>query len=244
MTSEQIVAQKKRKNILGFLTAKTFERTIIESAGLSLFLLMAAEYALYYGFLKGIQNFGTRFAPFVLFLITFLILNTSFIRYFKGLKREFSCMTGCMIGMTMGMVSGFTLGAVIGATNGMLVGSVYGLFIGMLFGSWAGKCCGLMGTMEGMMAGLMGGIMGAMTSLMLISENVFIFLGILGAASATILIFLVKHVSTENKDAEGYFKPMDFLTFLGLNTLILLLSTWLIIYGPKSVIVAQITWGT
>jgi hypothetical protein len=229
--------------IRGFFSQDTPERGILGIAGLNILLLAAGMFFLYWGFFRGIAGFESRFAPFLFFFLVFLVMNTSFIRYFKGIRREVSCMTGCMSGMTVGMVSGFTLGMVVGATNGMLVGSVYGLLIGMLFGSWVGRCCGLMGTMEGMMAGLMGGVMGAMTSLMLISENVFIFLGVLGAASALILAFLTKHMREEGRESGGHYKPMDILSFFSLNLFILLLTTWLVIYGPKSVIVAQITWG-
>lgn len=238
------LSQQGGRGILGFLATRSFERNMVEAGLISLILLSVANYALYYGFFSGMQGFETRFAPFLGLFMVFLVLNTSFVRYFKGLKREFSCMTGCMTGMTVGMIAGFTLGAVVGATNGMLIGSIYGLAVGILFGTWTGRCCGMMGSMEGMMAGLMGGVMGAMTSLMLISENVFIFLGILGIVSAIILASLTKHLREENKDAQGQFRPMDHLTFFALNLFIFLITTWLIIYGPKSVIVAQITWGT
>ncbi|MBI2498803.1 cation transporter [Candidatus Woesearchaeota archaeon] len=225
-------------NIKGYLknlkNKEKLEGNLIYLALGTLLVLGILEVIAYYGFFIDIPNFFNRFGYYIIFLIISVVVCGTSIWHIKAYGNSFSCMSGMMVGMTIGMISGFLIGMIVGATNGMFIGSVAGILIGMFAGSWTGKCCGVMGIMEGMMAGLMGGLMGAMTSLMLLNDNLKIIIPILVTSSVMILIGLDYMIYKETVD-KTFNKPgfMQFITFCFIVTMAL---TFLMIYGPKSLL--------
>ena len=225
-------------NIKGYLknlkNNEKLEGSLIYLALGTLLVLGLLEVIAYYGFFASIPDFFNRFGYYIIFLIISVVVCGTSIWHIKAYGDSFSCMSGMMVGMTIGMISGFLIGMLVGATNGMFVGSVAGILAGMFAGSWTGKCCGVMGIMEGMMAGLMGGLMGAMTSLMLLNDNLKIIIPILVASSVMILIGLDYMIYKETVDKK-FNKPgfMSFITFCFIITMAL---TFLMIYGPKSLL--------
>ena len=213
------------------------EGNLIKNTIISLIILFGIELIAYYGFFTNITNFWSRFGYYLVFLVISVVLCAMAVWHVKGYGNNFSCMTGMMIGMTIGMSSGFLIGLVVGATNGMFIGSLVGIIIGMFAGSYTGKCCGAMGIMEGMMAGLMGGLMGAMTSLMMINDHLKIMIPILVIATSTILIGLdyLIYKETSRNEIRKINKP-SLLTFLTLCFIITIVLTWIMIYGPKSIL--------
>ncbi len=164
------------------------EAKLVNYAIGSLLMLAIISTAFYFLFLQSITN-GSRYIPLIaLAVLTSVAATFSYIH--MKLYREISCQNGMMVGMTIGMITGFLVGAIIGATSGMFMGSFIGLVAGIALGINIGKCCGIMGAMEGAMAGLMGGIMGAMTSVMLLNDNLILFLYILFIACSAILFGL------------------------------------------------------
>lgn len=192
-----------------------------------------AEIFLYLGFFKGINSFG-KYIPYIIYLVIAVSLGGAAMHYVKLKRKELDCPTGMMVGMTIGMLSGFIFGAIIGATNGMFVGSVYGIIVGMAAGSWSMRSCGIMPIMEGMMAGLMGGIMGAMTSIMMISDNIALFMPILVGSSGIILYGMVKMISEHDSEQASLDHSIIVVSGLAIFSAV---STILMVYGPKSVIV-------
>lgn len=203
-------------------------KTIIYSLLTSLVLLSL----LYYIKLRYIQNVLPKYGFFLIltaFSYAMIMPTTRQVRAYK----EMPCMSGMMVGMTIGMISGFLIGYSVGATNGMFTGSVLGMFIGISVGIWTGKCCGIMGIMEGTMAGFMGGLMGAMTSVMLIGDHLILASIIVFIASAFIMTSLNYMIYKEAKEREGSPKG-DYINEIFITTILISITTWIIIYGPRS----------
>ena len=125
--------------------------------------------------LKSLPN-AVAYIPLLILTIIGAVAAVYSYQHLNCYRKTISCMNGMMIGMTMGMITGFMVGALIGATNGIFIGSTAGIIVGMALGGDIGRCCGIMGAMEGIMAGLMAGIMGAMTSIMMLRDNLILFL--------------------------------------------------------------------
>ena len=152
--------------------------------------------------------------------------------HYRAHKSEFTCMEGMMVGMTIGMMAGFLFGAIIGATNGMFVGAVFGMAVGILTGAYAGKCCGIVGVMEGMMAGLMGGLMGAMTIVMMLSDNLQIFMPILIASCLAILAGLT-YMIYNSAGKRGERTLMPFSQFFILSLALSVITVAIMLFGPR-----------
>ena len=187
---------------------------------------------LYYFKFKEIDNFIPKYGFFLFFASLSYALITPAIRQVRAYK-EFACMSGMMIGMTIGMISGFLSGLYVGATNGMFIGSVFGMAVGIIIGVLTGKCCGIMGIMEGIMAGFMGGLMGAMTSVMMINDYLKVAVVILFVISSIILFSLKYMIYKEMKENERQKHEDHFSTVL-ITFILIAITTWLIVYGPRS----------
>lgn len=234
----------KAKRFIQFLLYKdgnySAEREMINIGASTFLTLLFLEGVAYFGFFYSVENFFSKYAPYIFYLIISVVTNGVVIWHIKAYQRNASCMSGMMIGMTTGMMSGFMFGAIVGATNGMFYGSIYGILIGILVGVWCGKCCGIMGIMEGLMAGLMAGLMGAMTSVMMLNDNLQIFMPFLIFICSVILIGLTYMVYKESKEEdieleikEGY----NLLSFITISFIVTIITTFFMIYGPKSIIV-------
>jgi hypothetical protein len=193
----------------------------------------------YLAFLKNIPGFADRYAIWVLYLIVSVTAIGSGLWYFFSYKGKVTCMNGMMIGMTFGMQTGMMIGAVIGATNGFFIGSLAGMLLGVCIGTIAGRCCGVMGVMEGMMAGLMGGTMGPMISVMMFSDHLDLFMPIYMIVNLTIiggLAYMLKQELYDDKATEK--REVEFVTFAGLAVVVTFFLTMLMVYGPKSALLA------
>ena len=214
------------------------EKSMLTTALSTLLFLIFVELVAYYGFFRTIPNFFPKYGYYILFLIVAIVSNAMALWHCRAYQHIFSCTTGMMVGMTIGMSAGFSIGMLVGATNGMFIGSAAGIIIGMLAGSYAGNCCGVMGIMEGMMAGLMGGLMGAMTSVMTINDRVIFMIPLLTISMLIILIGLMVMVYQEEirKKPDVHRKIFTFLPFITVNFIILIAITFLMVYGPRSLL--------
>jgi len=222
------------KNFMKELNGNRVEGELIKTVLYSLITSLLTFYILYIIKFKQIPDFMIKYGFYIfLIAISYSIIIPS-IRQIRAYK-ELPCMSGMMVGMTIGMISGFLTGYYIGATNGMFTGSIFGMIIGITLGVINGKCCGIMGIMEGIMAGFMGGIMGAMTSVMLLNDNIKIASVIILAVSAVILFGLNFMIYKEALQIERKIKESYIITIV-LNIILITLTTWVIAYGPRSVI--------
>lgn len=217
------------------------EKPLLKTAGYTILFLAVVEIIAYFGFFRGMDNFFSRYGYYLIFLTITIAVNSIMIWHIKAYQHTYSHMSGMMIGMTIGMTSGFGIGLAVGATNGMFIGSLAGLIIGMAAGYYVGNCCGIMGAMEGMMAGLMGGVMGAMTSVMSINDNLKIFVAVLTIAMVSILIGLMYMIYSEEvrKKEKMHYQGFELLPFLTVNFIILVILTFIMVYGPRSFLFAQ-----
>ncbi len=220
------------KEFVKELNGDRVEGEIIKTIFYSLLTSFIFLGIVYFLKLKTIQDFMPKYGFFLLFSALSFALITPAIRQVRAYK-EFPCMSGMMIGMTMGMVASFLSGFYVASTNGMFIGGFFGVAIGITLGIWNGRCCGVMGSMEGIMAGFMGGLMGAMTSFMLLNDNLKIAGVLVFAISAVIMIKLNYMIFTETKESERQ-RQEDHLFTSILTFVLIAITTWLIVYGPRS----------
>lgn len=214
------------------LNGNRIEGELIKTIFYSLLTSIIVLVILYYLKLKNFSDFLPKYGLFLFLAALSYSLITATLRQVRAYK-EFACMSGMMIGMTAGMISGFLTGFYIGSTNGMFVGSIFGMIVGIYLGVWMGKCCGVMGFMEGIMAGFMGGLMGAMTSVMLFNDNLRWAALIIFIISSIILISLNYMVYKEMKENQRQLHEDHMLTIV-ITFILIILTTWLMVYGPRS----------
>lgn len=215
------------------------ERRVILMGVLTLAFLSFVEIASYYTFFFTVPTFASHnYGIYLFYLVLSVSLSGCALWHLRAYEKNVTCETGMMVGMTIGMLTGFLMGAIVGATNGMFIGSAYGLFVGMAIGAYSGRCCGIMGVMEGLMAGFMGGLMGAMTTFMLLNENVLLFFPIIFGASAIIFMGLTYLIYKNYLQIMGQnpaqLKSYDFSFYLTFVFLLTIITSWIIVYGPRS----------
>jgi len=214
------------------LKGKRVEGELIKTIMYSLITSAIVLGLLYYIKLKYIENFLPKYSlALILIAISYALILTT-IRQVSAYK-EMACMSGMMVGMTTGMIAGFLPGFYLASTNGMFVGSIFGMFSGISLGIWSGRCCGIMGIIEGIMAGFMGGLMGAMTAFMLLNDHLKITSVLVLAVSSVIIIGLNYMIYKEMRETERQMKE-DYSVIFILTFLLMIITTWLMIFGPRS----------
>ncbi|MEM3074906.1 MAG: hypothetical protein QW727_03125 [Candidatus Pacearchaeota archaeon] len=222
----------KIKRFIKELNGSRVEGELIKTIFYSLITSFSILGSLYYFKFRFIENFMSNYGFSLFFVALSYSLIVPVIRQVRAYC-ELPCMTGMMVGMTIGMISGFLSGFFIASTNGMFIGSIFGIAVGIILGVLNGKCCGIMGIMEGLMAGFMGGLMGAMTAFMLFNDNL---------KQATIIIFLISGVIMfslnymiyKEMEKEEAKKREDYSWTIALTLVLISITTWLMVYGPRS----------
>ena len=210
------------------------EHLLVEYSLDAIFVLLAAELALYFLIFSRISGFLAAYLP-VLILTPFAVVALLFAYcHAHGFRKTTSCMCGMMSGMTFGMAAGFLLGAYAGATNGMFVGSLVGMAAGIGFGYFTGRSCGVMGVMEGIMGGLMAGTMGAMLSVMMIFDHLVPFLVILTIIEAVIMAAFSYMLWKEYGNMTPAMLRIDGTGFVILALAMDLVLIVIYVFGPKA----------
>lgn len=216
------------------------EKQAIKVGLTSLVLISAGLWLLYSGYFKSIPNIE-RYGSYMIYTaISIAVIGTG-MWHIKSYRRTFTCSTGMMAGMSIGMIAGFLLGAIIGATNGMFTGSVYGMFLGMFIGAWSTRNCGIMSIMEGVMAGLMGGLMGAMTTVMMINDNLTLFMPLFMGSIILVTFGMILMIYRESEEHVAKLEKADkyeVLIYVSLLFILAMLTVVVMVYGPKSALVA------
>lgn len=214
----------------------------VAQLGIAAFILISAGMAmLYLGYFKAIPNFASHYGMYMVYIAVSATIIGIGMWHTKAYRHTFTCSTAMMTGMTIGMMAGFLLGAIIGATNGFFMGAVYGMFLGMFTGAWCTRTCGIMSIMEGLMAGLMGGIMGSMTTFMMLNDNLSIFMPLLVGSITLIMGGLSVMIYKESSEHHGTIQKRDkfeMFSYVSLLFVLSMLTTFLMVYGPKSALLA------
>jgi hypothetical protein len=217
------------------------ERRMLLMGAISAIVILAAMAMLYLGYFRAIPNFMPRYGSYLIYITVSVVAVGMGVWHIKAYRHTFNCSLGMMAGMTIGMIAGFLFGAIIGATNGIFMGSVYGMFLGMFIGAWCTRSCGIMSIMEGLMAGLMGGLMGAMTTVMMLNDNLLLFMPLLVGSIAMItagMVVMIYKESSEHHDKIPKTDMYDGFSFVSLLFILTILTTFVMIYGPKSALLA------
>jgi len=223
------------KEFIKELGGKRVEGELVKTVFYSLLTSFIFLGILYFLKLKNIDNFIPKYGFYLFFAALSYAIITPAIRQVRAYYRGLACMPGMMVGMIIGVIAGFLPGFYVAATNGMFVGSVFGMSVGILLGVWNGKCCGVMGFMEGIMAGFMGGLMGAMTAFMLLNDNLKAAGIIVFAISAVTITGLNYMIYKETKETQRESKEDNLFTVI-LTFLLMSITTYLIVFGPRSAI--------
>ncbi|MEK6918829.1 MAG: hypothetical protein AABW73_02210 [Nanoarchaeota archaeon] len=208
------------------------EGEIVKTAVYSVITSIVFLGLLYFFKFKTITDFMPKYGFFLVFAALSYALIIPTLKQVRA-YREMGCMAGMMVGMTIGMIAGFLSGFYIGATNGMFVGSVFGLIVGITMGVYNGKCCGIMGVMEGTMAGFMGGLMGPMTAVMMLNDNLKAISVIVFIVSAIIMFGLNYMIYKEMREMNTVKSDDNFSTIM-VTFVLIALTTWIIVNGPRS----------
>jgi len=208
------------------------EGEIIKTMFYSLITSVVVLAILYFLRFRFIDGFMGSHGFFLFFAALSFALIVPAIRQIRAYG-EMACMSGMMVGMTTGMITGFLPGFFVASTNGMFIGSVFGIVIGITFGVWSGKCCGVMGFMEGIMAGFMGGLMGAMTAFMLFNDNLKPATIIVFLVSA-IILFALNYMIYKEMKTEGRKRKEGHLFYVSLTFVLIVITSWLMVWGPRS----------
>lgn len=216
------------------------EKQMIAVGIITFVIISLAMLMLYFGYFKAIQNFEAKYGSYLIYTAISATVIGMGIWHVKSYRHTFNCSMGMMVGMTIGMIVGFLLGAIIGATNGMFMGSVYGMFVGMFTGAWCTRNTGIMSIMEGLMAGLMGGLMGAMTTVMMLNDNIVLFMPILVGSMVLIMAGMSVMIYEETDDKDKITKKDTYEMFSSVSLMFILamITTFLMVYGPKSALLA------
>ena len=208
---------------------------------LFLFLILTAiELVAYFSFLQSIPNFLASYGWWFFYLNVSVASLGAATWHFLTYNTKITCMLGMMIGMTLGMQTGMMIGAIIGATNGFFMGAMVGMILGVFVGALTGKCCGIMGIIEGMMAGLMGGTMGPMISIMMLADNLLLFMPFYMLVNVAILLgfsYMLFEEVVEGRD-EVKKRTIDFSTLASFAIILSFVLACIMIYGYKSALVA------
>jgi predicted lipid-binding transport protein (Tim44 family) len=96
-----------------------------------------------------------------------------------------------------------------------------------------------MSVLEGLMAGLMAGLMGAMTTVMMINDNITLFMPILIGSCLLITGGMSYMIYKESKDdrksiasPDGY----DMINYIAVMFIVAVAITFIMVLGPKSAI--------
>lgn len=222
------------RNFIEELNGKGVEGELVKTIFYSLLTSFLTLIVLYFVRLRNVGDFFSKHGFFIFFAVLSYAIIIPAIRQVRAYK-EFPCMSGMMIGMTTGMFAGFLPGFYVASTNGMFIGGFFGVTMGIISGVWNGKCCGVMGIMEGIMAGFMGGLMGAMTAFMLFNDHLKTTAIIVFLISLVIMTGLNYMIYLESKQIKRQHKEDQILT-IALSFLLTVITTWLIVFGPRSAI--------
>jgi copper chaperone CopZ len=215
------------------------ERRMLFISLLSFLALLLLDAVMYGLFFRNTPGFLEQSWQWFLYLDITVVSIAASIWHLKAYRGAITSMTGMMLGMTLGMQAGFMIGAVIGASNGMFVGSMVGMLGGVGLGIYGGKDTGIMGALQGMMSGLMGGTMGAMLTVMMMTDNVLLFMPVFMLINVAIMwgmSYMVYEEVVEDKTVQ--IVPTDFTTFFSYVFVFAVILGLIMVYGPKGALVA------
>lgn len=162
---------------------------LIRNAAVALFLIILGQFLLARWSGTTHAHLEEHYGLWIFYLDVSVVALVSTLSYLRSyVYANAGHAVGMLIGMTIGMQIGTMVGGVLGATNGFFVGSMVGMGLGAFYGVLTAWCCGSMAVLHGLMGGVMGGPMGAMVVVMMMPDNVLIFMPFFTGINVLILI--------------------------------------------------------
>lgn len=172
-----------------FVEARNSVFRLIRNAAVALFLIVLGQFLLARWSSASHADLAERYGLWIFYLdvsVVALISTLSYLRSYVYANAGHA--VGMLIGMTIGMQVGTMVGGVLGATNGFFVGSMVGMVLGAFYGVLTAWCCGSIAVLHGLMGAVMGGPMGAMVVVMMLPDNVLIFMPFFTGINVLILM--------------------------------------------------------
>lgn len=162
---------------------------LIRNAAVTLFLIILGQFLLARWAGPSHSSLEEHYGLWIFYLDVSVVALVSTLSYLRSyIYANAGHAVGMLIGMTIGMQVGTMVGGVLGATNGFFVGSMVGMVLGAFYGVLTAWCCGSMAVLHGLMGGVMGGPMGAMVVVMMLPDNVLIFMPFFTGINVLILM--------------------------------------------------------
>jgi hypothetical protein len=162
---------------------------LIRNAAVALFLIILGQFLLARWTGPAHDHLAERYGLWIFYLDVSVVALVSTLSYLRSyVYANAGHAVGMLIGMTIGMQVGTMVGGVLGATNGFFVGSMVGMVLGAFYGVLTAWCCGSVAVLHGLMGGVMGGPMGAMVVVMMLPDNVLIFMPFFTGINVLILM--------------------------------------------------------
>lgn len=162
---------------------------LIRNAAVTLFLIILGQFLLARWAGPSHASLEEHYGLWIFYLDVSVVALVSTLSYLRSyIYANAGHAVGMLIGMTIGMQVGTMVGGILGATNGFLVGAMVGMGLGAFYGVLTAWCCGSMAVLHGLMGGVMGGPMGAMVVVMMLPDNVLIFMPFFTGINVLILM--------------------------------------------------------
>ena len=209
---------------------------LIRNAAVTLFLIILGQFLLARWSGPKHANLEEHYGLWIFYLDVSVVALVSTLSYLRSyIYANAGHAVGMLIGMTVGMQVGTMVGGVLGATNGFFVGSMVGMGLGAFYGVLTAWCCGSMAVIHGLMGGVMGGPMGAMVVVMMMPDNVLIFMPFFTGINVLILMCFT-YIFYRECVVQGRCptrKPLGLPTLL-LTTVVTTTSlAALVLFGPR-----------
>lgn len=209
---------------------------LIRNAAVTLFLIILGQFLLARWAGPAHANLEEHYGLWIFYLDVSVVALVSTLSYLRSyIYANAGHTVGMLIGMTIGMQVGTMVGGVLGATNGFFVGSMVGMGLGAFYGVLTAWCCGSMAVLHGLMGGVMGGPMGAMVVVMMLPDNVLIFMPFFTGINVLILMCFT-YIFYRECVVQGRCPTKKPLGFPALLLATLLTTTGLaalVLFGPR-----------
>jgi hypothetical protein len=163
---------------------------LIRNAAVALFVIILSQFLLARWYDSTQKGLAEHYGLWIFYLDVSVVALVSTLSYVRSyVYANTGHVVGMLIGMTIGMQVGTMVGGVLGATNGFFIGSMLGILLGAFYGVVTAWCCGSAAVLHGLMGGVMGGPMGAMVVVMMLPDNIQLFMPFFTGINVLILMY-------------------------------------------------------
>jgi hypothetical protein len=215
---------------------------LIRNAAVALFVVILSQFLLARWYESSQSLLAERYGLWIFYLDISVVALVSTLSYVRSyVYSNAGHVVGMLIGMTIGMQVGTMVGGVLGATNGFFVGSMVGILLGAFYGVITAWCCGSAAVLHGLMGGAMGGPMGAMVVVMMLPDNIQVFMPFFTGINVLILMYFT-YIFYRECVVQGHCptrKPLGLPALLFATVLTTTGLAAIVLFGPRGPMALQ-----